>query len=72
MKWISVKDEMPNEGETVLCYRKTIVTGWYMTEYCPYEHRKKGWHCDWDGEVRKMFKRFPVTDWMPLPHPPEE
>ena len=72
MNWISVKDQLPEEGETVLCYRKIIVSGWLCKNYCPNEKKRKGWHCDWSGIERSMFKRFPVTHWMPLPNPPEE
>lgn len=71
MKWINVEEELPPVGETVICYRKIIVTGWYMDKYCPFEKKKKGWHCDWDGLSRSIFKRFPVTHWMPLPNPPK-
>ncbi len=71
MKWVKIEDQLPPEGETVLCYRKTIVTGWYCYSYCPYEKKRKGWHCDWDGSIRSTFKTFPVTHWMPLPFFPE-
>ena len=72
MEWISVKDKMPSEGQTVLCYRKIIVTGWYCENYCPYEKKRKGWHCDWSGIERHTFKTYPITHWMPLPEPPNE
>lgn len=72
MNWISVKDQLPEEGVTVLCYRKTITCGWYCNSYWPYEKKRKGWHCDWSGVIRAMCKKYPVTHWMPLPTPPEE
>lgn len=72
MNWISVKDQLPEEGETVLCYRKIIVCGWLCKNYCHLEKKRKGWHCDWSGIQRSTFKRFPFTHWMPLPLPQKE
>lgn len=72
MQWVKCSDRLPEEGQTVICYRKVIVMGWYCKTYCPYEKKRKGFHCDWDGIIRSTFKTFPVTHWMPLPESPKE
>ena len=74
MNWIKCEDQLPEEGETVICYCVTIVLGFYVIEKIPQERHKKGWNLDWPndrGELKKLFKKYPVTHWMKLPKHPE-
>jgi len=71
MDWIKVKDEMPEEGDTVLCYNGIVCTGFVQLEDCRYESSKKGWNLDLiDSNEKEIFGRLTVTHWMPLPKPP--
>ena len=68
--WISVKDRLPEDGETVLVYieraawgddgyaklKNEIAIGWQID---------KRWHVDGCTKVKGLH-------WMPLPEPPEE
>jgi len=63
MKWISVKDKLPNEEQRVIYYFKHtgINVGKYMsTIYGPCFYGETGWLTD------------DVTHWMPLPEIPNE
>ena len=57
-KWISVKDRLPDEGGVYLCYCNGIR---HIQVWCKVYDAK-----------RKVFNDSGVTNWMPLPEPPEE
>lgn len=56
-EWISVKDKLPKDGETVLVYRPTmkvkIMTSYYWGRFC-------------DG-LLDFHGNEVITHWMPLP-----
>lgn len=60
-KWISVKDRMPKDGETVLTFKNGIF------EVQEYEKKRNGWI----GE-NWFWSMATVSHWMPLPEPQEE
>jgi len=63
MKWISVKERLPEEGDSVLFYDSglgDIEVGQFI---------RVGWHPEWADTIINA-KR--VTHWMVLPEPPEE
>ena len=70
VKWISVEDRLPEEGETVLAtvYGKPVsnITLIGAYEFAVY-YGSDGWfveeYPEWDGGT--------VTHWMPLPEPPK-
>jgi hypothetical protein len=73
MKWIKVEEELPEEGQTVICYCLTIVLGYHIRNKLPQEEHVKGWNRDWPndhGMLKDTFERFPVTHWMRLPEFP--
>lgn len=60
-EWISVKDRLPEDGETVLTFKNGI------TEVQVYEKKRNGWiRGNW------FWSMATVSHWMPLPEPPEE
>lgn len=64
-KWISVKDRLPKEGETVLVF------GYWHEKFQPLmcyliPHRKGEWFTNVAGQ-----QVYTVTHWMPLPQPPK-
>ncbi len=71
-EWIRVENEMPEEGQTVMCYNGMVCTGFYQSEYYPQERSKKGWNLDISEEESTTFspERYNITHWMPLPEPP--
>ncbi len=66
MKWISVKDKMPERQINVL-----ILTdyGKMATAYCV-NRRTKTW--GWIDAMRPQHSYGSVTHWMPLPEPPKD
>jgi hypothetical protein len=66
MEWISVRDEMPNEGQTVLIFTagESIGVGYFGGE--------EGWvvECMPWGEEEAEGDDIEVTHWMPPPLPP--
>lgn len=64
MKWISVKDKLPELGEKVLVYTtgNNMYTGWINSENT--FTVVSGSHGFVDS--------YTVTHWMPLPEPPQE
>ena len=74
MKWISVKDRLPEKENSVLITNGVWVNfGWI--ESCWYNHEKDefeetwvGANLDWDGGADKV----DVTYWMPNPEPPSD
>ena len=60
-EWVSVKDRMPEDGETVLTYKDGIV------EIQEFDKRRKGWLSKgW------FWSMATVSHWMPLPELPKE
>lgn len=67
MKWISVKDQLPDETRTVIIF--VNATGWQKSGV------SFGWlheDGDWVIEEPDRFTNPSVTHWMPLPKGPEE
>lgn len=64
MKWISVKEKLPNKNRRVLFYSKNkiIVLGFFSDD---------GWTEESSEGICKLNYRN-VTHWMPLPNPPKE
>lgn len=70
-KWISVKEQLPNDGVPVL----VIVNGRYKNiefkgayELAAYSEPDK----DWILDAYPGAEDITVTHWIPLPDPPEE
>lgn len=60
IRWISAKDIVPEDGETVLTYKDGIV------EIQEFDKRRKGWLSKgW------FWSMATVSYWMPLPEPPK-
>lgn len=60
-RWISVKDRLPKDGETVLTFKNGIF------EVQEYEKKRNGWI----GE-NWFWAMATVSHWMPIPEPPKE
>ncbi len=69
MEWISVKDKLPPENESVLVVVHGYRRGFEpisLVEISSYSH-------DFDFIFDDLpISRIDVTHWMPLPEPPEE
>ncbi len=65
--WISVKDEMPMQIETVLFIGKNCHGDWFRAKRGYFDGTF--WHSEDSGTI---YPTTPVTHWMPLPEPPEE
>ena len=61
MEWISVKDRLPEEGDTVL--------GWERGYYTVVERHRNGWY--WGRDEWIADEGGTITHWQPLPEPPE-
>ena len=63
-EWISVKDGLPEFGDTIVIRfgDKTDIATYWRGEVCPH------WRGQWYGTI----DLGSVTHWMPLPEPPEE
>ena len=60
-EWISVKDRLPESGETTLVYNGDIdVHGFWNGRWLDYD------------ENGYPFEVLYITHWMPLPEPPKE
>ena len=64
--WISVKDELPRTGRSVLVYvrRDDGVDTWYRT--IAWMGQK-----NWDSCDPYFYAKDTITHWMPLPEPPK-
>lgn len=77
MKWISVRDKLPEFFDKVLVYKSTLMggydTGIYIAQRFT-ELDKREWIVICDNETNKNnyrnIKEF--SHWMPLPEPPKE
>jgi len=68
MKWISVKDELPNGEEFVLVSCEHGVT---MAEYTTFKNGNDMWFAVTRiGSYEDSQNAEKVTHWMPLPKPP--
>lgn len=66
MEWISVKDKLPEKGNSILAYTSTGICiahllGFSSISGTPEWIEQNGDYSFWN-----------VTHWMPLPYPPEE
>lgn len=70
--WISVKDRLPRQYETVLIYRKDYNNIFIAKAYnSKYKGKIDHWsYCEVDGTNRVEFSEKVVTHWQPLPSPP--
>lgn len=67
MEWISVKDRLPETGDTVLAWRESTFTpGVYYASTGTFGFYHEGIWGDKDED------NWNVTHWMPLPEPPEQ
>ena len=65
MEWISVKDRLPEEYESVLAATRFVGDGGWEVEVL----RWTGWK--WEDEVGGQYAGgAETTHWMPLPPPP--
>lgn len=64
-EWISVKDRLPGNFETVLALRKDGAM--FVGRYTPWQH----WEI-WTARKSTKVITITVTHWMPLPEPPRE
>ena len=64
MSWISVKDKLPEWGETVIIHHVdgSIMLAWLLLRK---KLKTQRWNID-------RTKRNCVTHWQPLPEPPKE
>lgn len=71
MEWISVKDRLPNDCESVLLYSKgfDIISGYlvYDLDGEPIRYTVN----DWD-ESESTVSLDSVTHWRPFPEPPKD
>lgn len=67
--WISADEELPPNGQEVLCWYEYFRYGLYNRMYQTFGigHQFNG---NWDGEVAQG-RNARVLAWMPLPEPPE-
>ena len=75
MKWISVKQVLPEHWKPVLCYLH--IDGKFKCRVGQWaRHKPDGEFPDeWVGLLtrdEKLYSKSEVTHWMPLPDPPEE
>ena len=67
IKWISVKDRLPHNWESVLtCYSSSQGFGIITIRHKIPKSKSGGW-----GDGRRRCPNKNVTHWMPLPEPPE-
>lgn len=68
MRWISVKDKLPEEsGNVLVCVKLNYANGARYVQMCHYSAYKKQFGC-FDTLESNDFPKFGVvTHWMPLP-----
>jgi hypothetical protein len=64
MKWISVNDRMPEDGQEVIIYSEggKVEAGVYYSNEFGFDY--------YDVSIRDIIVN--VTHWMPLPEPPKD
>ena len=62
-EWISVDDRLPEEKVNCIVY--------YRHAYCDNDDYWAIGMCFYDGEKFQLNPAYKVTNWMPLPEPPE-
>ena len=69
--WISVKDRLPDEKNSVLilCKNGAMFTGYRLNHIQNYD---SGWMVHTVLRSTKKINKGRVTHWMPLPEPPKE
>lgn len=71
MKWISVKDRLPEDDEKYLIYPP--MWGNYVVEFWPYDDhngiKKNSFYLE--SEYNEITNLENVTHWMPLPDKPQ-
>ena len=75
-QWISVKDRLPDVHKTKSGYEKTVVIAtngktvraMIYERACIYGKTKYRWKWMWD----RIYHGNDITQWMPLPEPPDE
>lgn len=78
MKWISVKDRLPEDGEDVLVYYADdfhITVGYFESNNVRYYIESDGSKfCTYDGWETEIpwAPKGRVTHWMPLPEAPKQ
>lgn len=73
MKWISIKDKLPDspeQGSTI------IIVASYSTErkifhIMPAEFQRNNFYDRYNERIHIDDPHWPITHWMPLPKPPE-
>ena len=73
MRWISVKDRLPEEDKIVLVAREFV---WPGHKACRYVETAELIGSEWvsqteEYKIRRRFHKSPYA-WMPLPEPPKE
>ncbi len=78
MEWISVKDQLPDDGQYVLVYHSDdfhITVGYFESDnvrfYIESDGKKFYTDSGWETEI-PWAQKGSVTHWMPLPEPPKE
>ncbi len=64
-EWISVKDRLPTDDETVLCYQPGRTSALPVIAW--YDEETKGFQVAFTWQELLIYP----THWMPLPEPPK-
>jgi hypothetical protein len=72
MKWISVKERLPENPQNVLCWLGDVVLmGTYYADIINTNERWAFFFSD-NGRQRDDYWQSLLTHWMPLPEPPND
>ena len=69
MEWISVKDRLPDNADSVIACMKDNKTGDVYVGEAYYSIYSKEWML---GDIQASFYNYTITHWMPMPKLPEE
>ncbi len=83
MKWISVKDRLPEDKQVVLVYSMNTYSVTFEKLVKPAIFEIRHFHKEGEGEFGRYWDSFRgdritafnwthITHWMPLPEPPKE
>ena len=69
MKWISVKERLPEKNGEYLCRwtNKSVSDAEYESTYGSFGY----WFEFWEDEYKEWISYDGITHWMPLPEPPK-